>query len=266
MQKHLLTLDVGNTAIKAGLFEQSTFEELFRIPTDPKRLRVAVFQKYANLPEEVLADLEVAFVSVVPQVNTALQTVIMEWIGKEAHHLTPDLPSPLKMAYHTPKTLGADRLAGAIGGWTKFGNSGQGLLVIDAGTAINYEVVSSDTQYWGGAIAPGVDLMLKALARGTAQLPQVEPMWPDRAVGRSTKECLQAGVVFMLADSVSGMIRRVSWELSEPLTVVSTGGWGHLLKAELPEVSFFYPHLVHEGIRVWLEHLNAAATGLKVVQ
>ncbi|MBL7979763.1 MAG: type III pantothenate kinase [Bacteroidetes Order II. Incertae sedis bacterium] len=257
MSENLLTLDVGNTAVKVALFGPNTFEELFRLPTDLKRIKAEVFQKHAPLIPDVLEHLDVAYVSVVPAVDTALQSAIKKWTGKEALHLTTDLPSPLQMAYHTPRTLGADRLAGAIGGWMRYGSVGTGLLIIDAGTAVNYEVVSPDGCYLGGAIAPGVELMLRALARGTAQLPQVEPMWPDRAIGRSTQECLQAGVVFMLADAVAGLIRRVSWELSAPLCVVSTGGWGHLLRAELPEVHHHHPALVHEGIHAWLQHLKA---------
>lgn len=252
-----LTLDIGNTAIKCGLFEEDVLVHHFRLPSEQSFDYTNVFRSALNDWAGALK--HIGFVSVVPALQAPICAALQDGTGLTPIQLTNQSVCPLKMGYHTPQTLGMDRLAGAMGAWVYLkaqGKTEQPVIVVDAGTAINYEVVSADGTYEGGAIAAGVDLMRKALARGTAQLPEVDPRMPDQALGRSTQTCLQSGIIFMLLDSVSGMLGRLTKEVEGDPLVIATGGWGALLAEKCLEVHAFEPFLVLKGIKSLLD-LNA---------
>ncbi len=169
--------------------------------------------------------------------------------------LGPSLALPFEMGYRTPETLGADRLAAAAGAWHLYRARApdRPLAVVDAGTAVTVEVVSADGVFLGGAIGAGPDLVRRALARGTAQLPEATPTVPRRAVGRSTEEALDAGIMLPFLDGVRGFLARVTDELGAEPLVVATGGWGRLLAEHLRAVDHAEPHLVLHGVRALLD-------------
>jgi type III pantothenate kinase len=150
---------------------------------------------------------------------------------------------PFALDYETPDTLGTDRLAAAAAGWVYYGRvTPQSIVVVDAGTAVNYEVIHRDGIYQGGAIAAGPALMREALRAGTAQLPDVPMAFPDQSVGRSTRTALPTGIMSGLVDSVRGM--------SDSPRLVLTGGWSQLLADHLKAEAQHAPHLVLRGVRL----------------
>src|SRR5690606_2623443 len=127
------------------------------------------------------------------------------------------------------------------------------LVVVDAGTAVTVEVVSADDVFLGGTIGAGPDLVRRALAGGTAQPPDVAPGLPPRAIGRSTREAIQSGLLFPFLDGVRGLLTRIADELGTEPYAVATGGWGTLLAEHVPAIVHAEPHLVLHGVRALLD-------------
>jgi type III pantothenate kinase len=250
----ILTLDIGNTAVKGGLFDGPDLVRTFRLASDAS----ASVPAYRHALRHHLGgeDVErVGLASVVP----AVAERIAEAARAETLHLplavAPDLALPFAMGYETPMTLGTDRIAAAAGAWARFHSDApdRPLVVVDAGTAVTLEVVSADGVFLGGAIGAGPDLVRRALARDTAQLPEIDAVVPRRAVGRSTAEALQAGVMLPFLDGVRGLLARVTAELGAAPLVVATGGWSSLLAEHVEAIRHVEPHLVLYGVRDVLE-------------
>jgi type III pantothenate kinase len=194
----------------------------------------------------------IGIASVVPPLTRAMQDAATRQSKRLllVHH---KLQLPFTLGYETPHTLGTDRLAAAVAAWQRYGTDTSGaprsVVAIDAGTALTYEVIDRHGTYRGGAIGAGPDLMRRALNSGTAQLPAVAPEVPARAIGRSTHEALQAGIMLGFVDSVRGMLHRIANELEDDPYVLITGGWSGFLHEHLPAVDAIEPHLVLLGIR-----------------
>ena len=145
-------------------------------------------------------------------------------------------------------------MAAAAAGWVHHGRDGpQSVLVVDAGTAVNYEVVHRDGIYQGGAIGAGPAFVQEALRGDTAQLPDVSLSLPEAPVGQSTQTALQSGVVWGLIESVRGMHTRLAQSLPDTPRVVLTGGWSGLLTDHLGDGVHHAPHLVLRGVRLLTE-------------
>lgn len=250
----LLTLDIGNTAVKGALFEGLTLLRTFRLATDP----TASVPAYRHALRSHLAGAEVdrvGIASVVPVVAERVAEAGRAETLRVPLLVRPSLVLPFVMGYRTPETLGMDRLAAAAGAWSLYREEAPSrpLVVVDAGTAVTTEVVSSDGVFLGGSIGAGPDLVRGALARGTAQLPDVKPTVPRRPIGRSTEEALHAGIMLSFLDGVRGLLARITDELgTEPLVII-TGGWGELLAEHLESVDHTEPDLVLHGVRALLD-------------
>lgn len=214
-----------------------------------------------------LADVCVGVSSVVPTIASTLETFCADR-NLALLSVNATLQLPFSVSYQTPTTLGADRVAGATAAFNRFGLAGRNLIVIDAGTAVNYEVVSASGVYLGGPIAPGLSAMRDSLVRGTAQLPAVTATIPSIVVGNSTTAALQAGIVFGFVDAVIGMIRRIEASLSAESAdrvkhetfIVLTGGDAMLLSEGGVPANRIEPDLVLMGIADLME-VNPAQSG-----
>ncbi len=248
----ILTLDIGNTAVKGGLFDGPDLVRTFRMATDAE----ASVPAYRHALRHHLGGVDVGPVgiaSVVPAVAERLAEAVRAETLRLPVLLHSSLVLPFEMGYETPGTLGMDRLAAAAGAWVRYRDEAQPVVVVDAGTAVTVEVVSADGVFLGGAIGAGPDLVRRALARGTAQLPEVDATVPRRALGRSTEEALHAGVMFPFLDGVCGLLLRIAGELETDPLVVATGGWSALLAAHIDAVDHAEPDLVLHGIRALLD-------------
>lgn len=248
----LLTLDIGNSAVKGGVFDGSEWARVFTVdhPSDaPPDAAV-----WADALRPHLRDLKidrVGLVSVVPAATSAIADAARALTDDAPVTLVgTDLPLPFELAYETPETLGADRLAAAVAGWVRYGRpAGRSVLVVDAGTALTVEVVRRDGTYLGGTIGAGPALTRRALRMGTAQLPDVPLTLPDDPVGRSTTTALQSGLLWGLVATAQGLTARLAATLPDAPVLVLTGGWGSLLRRHL-DASHHAPYLVLEGARV----------------
>ncbi len=206
-----LTIDIGNTRTKAAVFEDDrvVFEEKFE-NFGPHRLCELVSRYH---PERL------AYCTVA-SADAALEAAFRK-LSCPVLHVTGKTPSPVKVRYRTPATLGADRLAAVVGAVTL--QPAQDLLVIDAGTCITYDLVEASGCYLGGNISPGVEMRLEALHARTARLPRVGVDGDTPDLGYDTETAIRAGVVRGIGYELQGCIRH--WQKRYPhIRIFLTGG------------------------------------------
>jgi len=126
------------------------------------------------------------------------------------------------------------------------------VVVVDFGTSTNFDVISARGEFLGGALAPGIEISVEALAARAAQLRKVELVAPRSVIGKNTVECLQSGILYGFAGQVDGLVRRIVDELGGTVTVVATGGLAPLVIEHCATVSLHEPDLTLVGLRlVW---------------
>lgn len=248
MQEIWLTLDLGNSALKGGLFAGERLLHAFNVPIKGVALDVAL-----EAALEGYRPSRAAMASVVPALSGRVQEAVARITGRCPALIRPDWQLPVRLSYQTPHTLGADRLAAAAAAWVHYGQAGhRPVVVLLAGTALTLEVIDATGCFQGGLIAPGPELFRRALATGTAQLPEVPLDWPFSPIGRSTQEALQAGILYGFVESACGLLRRVTTALAAEPVVVLSGGWATLLEPHLGTKVHLEPYLVLEGVRLLL--------------
>ena len=131
---------------------------------------------------------------------------------------------PIKI--ENPKEVGADRLVNSVAAYERFGEA---CVVVDFGTGINFDVVSDTGEYLGGAIAPGIEISLTALAERAARIPRIDLGKPEAAIGRSSRAAIQSGVVYGFAGLIDGLARRLEEEMGEGVEFIATGGLANRL-------------------------------------
>ena len=222
----LLTVDVGNTNIKLGVYKNDELVFTSRIATD----RSMTEDQFALRIRDILSlrgfspsEFRGAIVSsVVPEVNRRLRTGIELILGKKPLVLGAGIKTGLNIKIDDPSVLGADLVAGAVGAKEKYGYP---CLVLDLGTATKVSAISEKGDYLGVSISPGVRLSLNALANGASQLSQISLISPDHAIGTNTVDSMRSGLVYGTADLLDGMITRMEVELGYSVkAIVATGG------------------------------------------
>lgn len=170
--------------------------------------------------------------------------------------VTGGAPSPLRMAYGTPATLGVDRLANAVGAWRMF--PGRMVVAVDLGTCITYDVVDGDGTYRGGLITPGLRMRAGAMHAFSARLPLVEPSEAPALVGRSTQECLEAGIHHGIRAELRTLLADLTHERADA-AVVLTGGDALRFARALKNGIFAAPLLTLNGLHALLLHHRSLA-------
>jgi type III pantothenate kinase len=249
----LLTYDVGNTNIVVGLFEGDRLLAHWRFASDRNRtgdeLRLTTRSLLAEANVAPSAIEGIAVASVVPSLNTPLRQGLASLIDGPIRFLNAD-SSPIPLRVDQPTSVGADRIANCIAGHALYGGP---LLVLDFGTAINFDLIAEDGAFLGGAIAPEMRLAARALTETAAQLHSVELTIPRSVVGKSTARNLQAGVVLGYLDLVNGLIARFRAEVASDLPVLATGGLGQLFHEQLDVIEHYDPFLTQKGLQLWWE-------------
>lgn len=245
-----LALDAGNSSVKAAVWDGAAWSPVARFAYDADARTWA--ERVAGLAGSAGADgLASGVASVVPAHVEALADGIESATGARPVRVSARLPLPFAVAYRTPETLGADRIAAASAAWHLGG--GRPVVALDAGTALTVDAVDvrdGRPVYLGGAIAPGPDLLAASLARGTGALPHVPFGGPTRAVGDSTAEAIRTGIAGLFAGGAERLVRETAAALSAPPLVVATGGVAPWLAARGVRVDAVVPALVLDGVRL----------------
>ena len=227
-------IDVGNTSVKAALMTDG---------------RLSVMRRDNSLSGSLTElarghNVSCCVCSAVRPL-TASEQSLLDSLPFQVMRLSADLRLPFRIAYSTPETLGPDRIAAAAGAWSR--KPGCNLLVIDAGTAVTYDVVTAQGEYIGGNISPGVRLRLQALHEHTGTLPMVSVQGDAPLLGYSTETAIRSGVLHGLNDEIAGCIQRLSSKY-ENLFVFLTGGDAELFEIPIKNGIFADEFLVLEGL------------------
>lgn len=235
-----LVLDIGNTAAKYGCFDGAALAEAGSVASG-EELRAVVRRTEAR---------QVLLASVAAPAEEWAAALAGEELAQVLTFRPGSTPVPLRIAYATPHTLGADRLAGAVG--AAYLLPGRPVLVVDAGTCLKLDLVTPDGTYQGGSIAPGLRMRLQAMHAFTGRLPELPLPAPAEAralalCGTDTRTAMLSGALNGAVAEVEGMV--ASYRTQHPgLAVVLTGGDAALFESRLKGRIFVVPELVLLGL------------------
>ena len=255
----LLTLDVGNTEITAGLFQGDALEASWRLTTNPDRTpdewaaAIGGFLIQAgHSPNEVAA---VCLASVAPTVTQSVVEGITGITRRPAVAVDARSPLPVTLDVDEPLTVGADRIVNVLAAVALYRSD---TIVVDFGTATTFDCITADARFIGGVIMPGLRTSSDQLTRRTAKLPATELRAPDRVIGRRTEECIQAGVLYGTADAVDGIVRRIraEWPGGGSPRVVATGGLAPVIAPLATSIEQVHADLTLQGLRIAAGHLG----------
>lgn len=227
----LLAIDCGNTNTVFSIWDGTRFLCTLRTSTHHARTADAYFTWYSTLINHygIEADItDVIISSTVPRVVFNLRVFADRFFGCRPMVVgKPDCLLPHAPRVDAGTQPGPDRLANAAGAFDRHGGNA---VVVDFGTATNFDVVAEDGAYVGGVIAPGVNLSLEALHSGAAALPHVDISQPDKVIGTNTVGCIQSGVFWGYTGLIEGIVARIKDEYGVPMKVIGTGGLASLFE------------------------------------
>lgn len=237
-----LIIDVGNTFTKLAVFDKGDLIEKIVIEGDQTLSQLKVLKK--NYPSIINT-----IISVVGEWQQELKTYLKE--NYDSLFLDNTTKVPFENLYHTPKTLGIDRIALASASVAQF--SDKNVLILDAGTCITYDFVNTKNQYLGGAIALGMNSRYRALHEFTAKLPLLEPKSGADLIGVDTHSSMHSGVINGLLFEIESVISEYKKQFPD-LTVVLTGGDANFLAKQLKSTIFVNQNFLLEGLNFILEY------------
>lgn len=252
----LLAIDVGNTNTVLGLFDGETLVRSWRIKTDSQSTADEIALTFRGLLADAPSVSGVALCSTVPRVLHEMRAVLTNYFAGVPHVIIePGVKTGVPILTDNPKEVGADRIVNTLAAHVLYGGPS---IVVDFGTSTNLDVVSEKGEFLGGALAPGIEISLDALASRAAQLRKVELVRPRAAIGKNTVEALQSGALYGFAGQVDGLVTRIAAELKVPLAaVIATGGLAPIVVPESKTITAHDPDLTLQGLRLVFERNSA---------
>jgi len=253
----LLTIDVGNTNTVLGVFEGDRLVQSWRVKTDARDTSDEMVLQYRALVD----GFEITGISVsstVPSVLREIRVMISRYFAEvKSIIVEPGIKTGVPLLVDNPKEIGADRIVNSLAAHTLYPDGPA--IVVDFGTSTNLDVVSPKGEFLGGALAPGIEISVDALASRAAQLRKVELVKPRSVIGKNTVEALQSGTIYGFAGQVDGLVDRIVEELSHQypssgaVSVIATGGLASLVLGISETIEFHEPDLTLIGLRLLFE-------------
>jgi type III pantothenate kinase len=247
----LLTIDVGNTNTVLGTFLGEDLIHSWRVKTDPRSTADELWLQMRALVEDIEIT-GISLCSTVPAVLREMRTMFATYFSEIPTTIVePGIKTGVPLQVDNPKEIGADRIVNTLAAHTLYGGPA---IVVDFGTSTNLDVVSPKGEFLGGALAPGIEISVDALAQRAAQLRKVELIKPKSVIGKNTVEALQSGTIYGFAGQVDGLVSRISDELiatfNERPTVIATGGLAPLIFGVADSLDEHEPDLTLIGLRL----------------
>ena len=249
----LLALDAGNSNITIGAFEGRKLISQWRLRTVHEQTSDEWGILLRNLFSPAGLDIEkvdgIIVCSVVPPIDSTLAAMTKRYFNREAMFVGPRTDLGLAIRYDNPNEVGADRLVNGVAGFYKYGGP---CVIVDFGTTINFDVISRDAEYLGGAIAVGIGIAIDALFSRTARLPLVEFRPPKDVVGTNTVASMQSGLYFGAIGMIDGILERIIEKLGPETKAVATGGQAEMIVSGSRYLKVVDEHLTLEGLAmIW---------------
>ncbi|RZO68378.1 MAG: type III pantothenate kinase [Parvularculaceae bacterium] len=245
----LLAIDVGNTNSAIALFDGEEMLARWRTSTSSTRTadEYAVWlSQLMDLSGFQLADITDCIISnVVPQSLFHLRNLARRYFDIEPFVVSAATIPGVEVRISKPTEAGADRLVNTVGAFKAYGGH---LVIVDSGTATNFDIVGGDGAFEGGVIAPGINLSMQALHEAAAQLPRIAIEQPENVIGKDTVGAMQSGVFWGYVGLIEGVIARIKQEYPVPLKVVATGGVASLFEGATKQIDHFDVDLTIKGL------------------
>ncbi len=246
-----VTVDIGNSNIVTGIWDDDTLVTSWRIHTVTKKttdeysvIFRSLFTERGILPDDCT---RVCISSVVPSLTAELCTMLAHFTGCEPIVVGPVIYPKLPVTIVNPYEIGSDLVANSLAAYLK---SRGACVVVDFGTALTFTAVDPDGNIQGVAIAPGLNTAVNALSRDTAQLPQVELAIPPAPFGKNTVHAIQAGIVYGYTGMVEYMVQAIAKEMGTPLQVIATGGLCNVIAPLTKVFTTIEPNLTLHGLKL----------------
>jgi type III pantothenate kinase len=249
----LLAVDVGNTQTHLGMFRRDELVEHWRYATE----RDATADELAARLVGLLAlrglsldDVSGAVVSsVVPQLSHEWAELGARYLDGSLKVIGPGVRTGIPIRTESPHETGPDRLVNAVAAYERVGGA---CVVVDFGTTINYDIVSSEGELLGAIFTPGVEISIQALAQRTARLPPIEVEPPSELIGRTTVAAIRSGIVYGFAGQVDAIVGRLREEMGDEITAIATGGLAHTIVPFCDQIDETDDLLTLTGLRlIW---------------
>ena len=226
----LLALDAGNTNITIGAFEEGALTGRWRLRTVHEQTADEWGVLLRNLFALNSLDLSsvdgIIIASVVPPLDSTLAEMTRRYFQREPMFVTSTTDTGLTILYDNPREVGADRIVNGVAAFAKYGGP---CVVVDLGTAITFDAVSSSAEYLGGVICPGIGISIEGLFAKTARLPLVDFCEPEKLIGTNTVGSMQSGLYYGAIGMIDGILERLMETLGPGTTAIATGGQAELI-------------------------------------
>jgi type III pantothenate kinase len=249
----LLAIDIGNTNLTLGLYENEDLGSHWRLATDHARMPDEYGLQFLGLLEHAHCEVEnltgIVLASVVPNLTGRVAQACQGYLRQEALVVDAGVKTGIRIRYEDPRAVGADRVADAVAVKRLYGGPA---CVIDFGTATTFNAITVEGDYLGGAITAGVNLAAEALFTHAAKLPRIDLQRPPSVIGSNTVHAMQSGLLFGYVSMVEGMVARFRKELGDDMKVIATGGLAEVVARETKVIDVIAPWLTLDGLRmIW---------------
>jgi len=247
----LLVVDVGNTQTHFGTFIDSGLREHWRfatVRTSTADELGAALRNLLELRQVSTEQIDCSIVSsTVPALGQQWCEMAKRYLGHDMLVVGPGVRTGMAIRYDNPREIGPDRLVNAVAAYARLGGP---CVVVDFGTAITYDPVSSEGEYLGGIISPGVEISLEALTERAAALPRVDVSPPRSLIGKTTIDAIRSGIVYGTAGQVDSIVRRLRQELGRETRTIATGGLAGVIVPFCETIEQFDDLLTLTGLRL----------------
>lgn len=251
----LLVMDVGNTNIKTGLFENGRLKHSWRFTTDSRRtadeygVQMESFFDHLGISTRDVDGIILS--SVIPSMNYTIEHMCQLYFhGQSVLQVSSELNLGISILYDHPSQLGSDRICNAVAAYKTYGGP---CVVVDFGTATNFSVVGKKGEFLGGLICPGIMVSADAMVERAAMLHRVEFIKPARVVCTNTREAIQSGVILGYVGQVDYILRQIEQEYGDEFLVIATGGMSSMIAKETDRIGIVNPTLTLEGLSLIYE-------------
>jgi type III pantothenate kinase len=250
----LLVIDIGNTNIVFGVYDNNKLVNHWRLSTVSHK----TVDEYAILINSLLiiekikpGEIDSAIIScVVPPLLIPFEIFCRRYIKIKPLVIGPGIKTGMPILYENPQEVGADRIVNAVAGYDKHKTA---LIVVDFGTATTFDYITPKGEYAGGAIVPGIMISLEALFERAAKLPRVELIRPKSVIGKTTVHAMQSGITYGYVSLVDGIIKKIREEIKTNPHVIATGGLANLIYKDSDSIDEVDEFLTLKGLKILYE-------------